>query len=173
MHSDHLLKDALNSYSVAVQETVASTTAQDMPHNTGEPSRPTVSTPDDRSRLASLFPDTAADVGDSSLLDSDHLGPAADATEELWNDGSALSTVHDTSTSEDGLTTEEEIDAVVRVGIVSPDAAMRMTRLVEKLKSEGSSPRTVKKVYVTFLKWVDYGATCSDIGSGGMTIDDD
>ncbi|KAA8896562.1 hypothetical protein FN846DRAFT_893249 [Sphaerosporella brunnea] len=140
---------AIDTQEEPERETLASTTAKRMPHNTGGPSRPTVSTPEDCSRPASF-------VGCTPSLDPN-----------------ALSTVHDPSTSEDALTPAEEIDAVVRVGILSPGAAMRMTRLVEKLKSDRGRQRILKKVTTTFLNWVNDGVTCSDIGFGGMSMDTD
>ncbi|KAA8908525.1 hypothetical protein FN846DRAFT_889439 [Sphaerosporella brunnea] len=174
---------AIDHHEELVPETVVPPTAEDMAQNTGGECRPTVSTPDDRYRPCTFsqdpsvsaltntqdFRDGAAGFGNSRLPDRDYSGSAS----ERWsNNDYSVSTLHNTDTSDDPLTPEEEIDAVVRVGIVSPDAALQMAHLVEKLKADGASPRILKEVYTTFLKYVDDGDTCADIGDGAMGIDD-
>ncbi|KAA8914038.1 hypothetical protein FN846DRAFT_886175 [Sphaerosporella brunnea] len=51
----------------------------------------------------------------------------------------------------------DELDAIVRVGVVSPDAAIRMSRLIDTLKADGASSSVVKKVYTAFLTSVPDG----------------
>ncbi|KAA8895050.1 hypothetical protein FN846DRAFT_912194 [Sphaerosporella brunnea] len=59
----------------------------------------------------------------------------------------------------------DELDAIVRVGVVSPDAAIRLSGLIDTLRSDGASYSVVKKVCTAFLASVQDG-TPADRASG-------
>ncbi|KAA8902022.1 hypothetical protein FN846DRAFT_891644 [Sphaerosporella brunnea] len=88
--------------------------------------------------------DGAAPVVDNSLPDLALLCSDWDLNDHMPHDSiEILSTAPDSV--EDAFSPAEEIDAVVRVGVVSPDAAIRMARVVDRLKVDGTSPATLKK----------------------------
>ncbi|KAA8911924.1 hypothetical protein FN846DRAFT_903996 [Sphaerosporella brunnea] len=51
----------------------------------------------------------------------------------------------------------DELDAIVRVGVVSPDAAIRLSGLIDRLRSDGASCPVVKKVCTAFLASLQEG----------------
>ncbi|KAA8910156.1 hypothetical protein FN846DRAFT_888552 [Sphaerosporella brunnea] len=84
------------------------------------------------------------------------------AAENMPPDGSDIVS-SPSDTREEGLTAAEEMEAVVRVGVVSPDAAIEMLRAVDRLKEDGASAASVRKVYATFLRCIEEGASFPEV----------
>ncbi|KAA8914042.1 hypothetical protein FN846DRAFT_902330 [Sphaerosporella brunnea] len=117
------------------------------------------------------FSDRTASFAENSLHDLALGRPDSGSAEHMPRDGSdLLSPASDTA--EEGLTAAEEIEAVIRVGVVSPDAAIEMSRAVDKLKADGARAASVKKVYSTFLRCIEEGASFPEVGTGAERNDD-
>ncbi|KAA8907680.1 hypothetical protein FN846DRAFT_889759 [Sphaerosporella brunnea] len=182
-----------------VEVNVASTAAEVMRFNSGQPRRPTVITHHARSvapesmeakgqgKPASFddfttgtkssvvgplktgdSPDNAALFVFNSPPDSTLFRPASDPKNYMSHDGSEVPSTTP-NIIEYEFSAAQEIDAVVRVGVVSPDAAIRMTRVVDRLKADGASPAVWKTVYTSFLQCIQEGATFPDTDSGLMS----
>ncbi|KAA8895001.1 hypothetical protein FN846DRAFT_963335 [Sphaerosporella brunnea] len=160
-----------------VQESVAA----DMPCYTGQRPRPTGSTDNDHS----VGPDNMECKGEGKEVtaSTEFSVVAGDSPDDdaarvvdtgLTNSDSFRQTdVPAPDSAEDAFSAADEIHAIVRVGVVSPATALRMTRLVEQLKADGASPAIVKKVYTTFLRGVEDRATIADMESAAMNTHDD
>ncbi|KAA8904223.1 hypothetical protein FN846DRAFT_890925 [Sphaerosporella brunnea] len=171
-------------------ETAAATAAEQIARHDGQLRQPTVGTESKQHEEHALSDDFKASTKSSvvtprktggssdkespfannSLCDSAVCGPDEGSTDDMPHDGSDVLSRHDGV--EDVMSPAEEIDAVVRVGVVSPDAAIQMTRVVERLKADGTSPAIVKKVYTTFLRCAEAGPTFPEVDFGAMKEDE-
>ncbi|KAA8912150.1 hypothetical protein FN846DRAFT_903755 [Sphaerosporella brunnea] len=117
------------------------------------------------------FSDVAASFVGNSLYDSVLCRADSGSPDHMpRDDRDVVSPAADTG--EEGLTAAEELEAIVRVGIVSPDAAIEMSRAVDRVKEDGASAASVRKVYATFLRCIEEGASFPEVEIGAERGDE-
>ncbi|KAA8896517.1 hypothetical protein FN846DRAFT_910683 [Sphaerosporella brunnea] len=152
-------------HAAPVEATVA---AEQITSNSGQPGQPTVATYSNRS----LAHDEMEPKGHEAMAFCGEFqagaakirgfsGEAASSVRNILHDsalsGSTAHMPHDGSDVEAGLSAAKELEAVVRVGVVSPDTTIEMSRTVDKLKADGASAASVKKLFATFLGYIEEG----------------
>ncbi|KAA8911226.1 hypothetical protein FN846DRAFT_904488 [Sphaerosporella brunnea] len=111
------------------------------------------------------FSDAAASFVANSLHDLALCRRGSGSADHMPPDGSDVFS-QPSDSGEEGLTAAEEIEAVVCVGMVSPDAAIEMSRAVDRLKEDGASAASIKKVYTAFLRCIEEGAPFPQVETG-------